>query len=129
MKRFLLAMVLAASLAACDDPQADVRRARADLKTFRAEPGRESELAVEQSLAKLSAQVDKLEAAGKSAEADHFRSILNDLRADFKGAKVARAINDARNAVQGFGEAMKDAGRSFEEALKGITNAPPQPSE
>ena len=124
LKRWFLAAALACVLAGCSNPEATVSQARQDLKTFRAEPGEKSELAVERSLEKLAGQDQSLERAGKTAEAEHFRGILSDLRAEFQGAKVARAINDARSALKGFGNAMKEAGKSFDEAIKQITNSP-----
>jgi hypothetical protein len=31
---------------------------------------------------------------------------------------MSKAVQDARNAIQGFGEALKDTARSVEEAFK-----------
>jgi hypothetical protein len=43
---------------------------------------------------------------------------LASLRGDYQTAKIARALQNARSAIQGFGEALKDTAKSVEDALK-----------
>ena len=112
-------------LAGCDSPSRTIDAARKQLSAFQAAPNAEKQAEVERSLARLEAQVDELEKKGDHIQADLFRSQASSLRTDFQAAKLARALNDAKNAIQGIGEAIKDAGKSFSETLKnGSTNQP-----
>ena len=112
-------------LAGCDSPSRTIDAARKQLSAFQAAPNAEKQAEVERSLARLEAQVAELEKKGDHIQADLFRGQASSLRTDFQAAKLARALNDAKNAIQGIGEAIKDAGKSFSETLKnGSTNQP-----
>ena len=118
MRRWLVAAAALLVLAGCDSPTRTVETARRQLAAFQASPDAEKQAAVERSLDKLDAQVDELDKKGDRTQADLFRSQAFGLRTDFQAARMARAINDAKNAIQGIGEAFKEAGKSFGEAFK-----------
>lgn len=125
MKRCLLAAVVAVILAGCDSPSRTVETTRRQLSAYQADPDAVRQAAVEESLAKLDAQVEELEKKGDRIQADLFRRQAFSLRTDFQAAKMAQAINSASKAIQGIGEAFKDAGKSFSETFKnGDTNNP-----
>ncbi|MCK9588738.1 MAG: hypothetical protein WC076_12115 [Terrimicrobiaceae bacterium] len=118
MKRWMIAAASLAVLAGCDSPSRTVDAARKQLSAFQAAPDAEKQATVERSLAKLDAQVEELEKKGDRVQADLFRRQALGLRTDFQAAKMARALHDASKAIQGIGEAFKDAGKSFSETLK-----------
>ncbi len=123
--RLLLAGLLLVLFWGCNSPSRTVENARKQLAEFQAAPDAEKQAAVEKSLAKLDSQVEELEKKGDRARADVFRRQAFSLRTDFQAAKMARALNDARNAIQGIGDAFKDAGKSFSETFKNAeTNSP-----
>ena len=89
-------------LAGCDSPSRTADTARKQLAAFQAAPDAEKQAAVEQSLARLDAQVDDLEKKGDHVQADLFRRQASSLRTDFQAAKMARAFHDASKAIQGL---------------------------
>lgn len=125
MKRWALAATVLIALAGCDSPSRTVESTRQKLAAFQAAPDAGKQTAVEASLAKLDGQVEQLYQKGDRAQADLFREQASGLRTDFQAAKIARAFSDAKNAIQGIGEAFKEAGESFSKTLKNSsTNNP-----
>ena len=125
MKLRLVAAAALFVLAGCHSPARTVDTARRQLAAFQAAPDAQNQAAVEESLAKLDAQVDELDKRGDHVQADLFRNQASSLRTDFQAAKMARAFHDASKAIQGIGEALKDAGKSFNETFKNSgTNNP-----
>jgi len=121
----LFAAAALAVLAGCDSPSRTVDTTRKQLSAFQASPDQEKQAAVEQSLAKLDAQVEALDKKGDHIQADLFRRQSFSLHSDFQAARMARTINAATQAIQGIGEALKDAGKSFSETFKNSdTNTP-----
>ncbi|MFZ4777702.1 MAG: hypothetical protein ACOYM3_20215 [Terrimicrobiaceae bacterium] len=118
MKRWFVAVAILLTFAGCDSPSRTVETTRQQLSAFQAAPDTARQVAVEQSLAKLDNQIQVLEQKGDTIQADLFRRQASSLRTDFQAAKVARAFNDAKNAIQGIGDAFKDAGKSFSETFK-----------
>ncbi len=117
MKLRVVAAAALLVLAGCDSPSRTIDAARHQLAAFQAAPDAQKQAAVEQSLAKLDAQVDELEKKGDHVQADLFRRQASSLRTDFQAAKLASAFNNASKAIQGIGEAFKDAGKSFSETF------------
>ncbi len=125
MKRWLALAAVLLALTGCDSPARTVDSTRRQLAAFQASPDAAKQAAVEASLAKLDDQVASLERKGDTIQADLFRGQASRLRTDFQAAKMARAFNDAKNAIQGIGDAFKDAGKSFSETFKNSdTNNP-----
>jgi predicted small secreted protein len=120
-------VVICALLTGCESPESTVSTARRQVADFQAKPDSERQAAVERTLSKLDGQVAELEKKGDAVRADLFRRQALSLKSDFQAAKMARALTEAKNAIQGFGEAIKDAGKSFSETLSNAakgTNAP-----
>jgi len=125
MKLRVVAAAALLVLAGCDSPSRTADIAQRQLAAFQAAPDAQKQAAVEQSLARLDAQVDELDKHGDHVQADLFRRQASILRTDFQAAKMARAFHDASKAIQGIGEALKDAGKSFNETFKNSgTNQP-----
>lgn len=117
MKRWIFLAAVLCGLAGCDSPTRTVDTARQQISAYQAHPDARHQAAVEESLAKLDVQIGDLEKKGDHPRADLFRRQASSLRADFQAAKMVQAIQSATKAIQGIGEAFKDAGKSFEKVF------------
>lgn len=127
MKRlFIVCTVLAVSfLSGCDSPQSTVDKLRKEIIEFQADPDPDKQVAIEKDFVKLEEQVNKAVAKGDD-KANTYKSQLASLRTDYQAAKMAKAMQDAKNAIQGFGEAAKDGVKNIGEFFKGgSTNTNP----
>lgn len=119
-----LALIAAAfALVACDNPQRTADTLETQIAAYRAAPGATQQQAVEDSFAKLDAQITELRKQGKADEARLLGQREVSLRAEYSAAKVAHTIEDTKAAIQGIGEAFKDAGKSIQDAFR--TPTPP----
>jgi outer membrane murein-binding lipoprotein Lpp len=118
MKRLVLPLVLSTILlAGCDSPQRTVVSLRKEITEFKAAPDQKKQGRIDQDFAKLERQIAELEQRG-DPKTGEFKSQLISLRSDYQAARMAKAVQDAKNAIQGFGEALKETARGFEDALK-----------
>ena len=124
MKRLgtLVVAVIALALAGCDNPQRTVDTLQNEITAFKTTPDEKKQLEIEQNLAKLEAQVEKLQKKG-DARADELAKELTALRTDYQAAKMAKALEDAKKALQGFGEALKDGVKSVGDVFRQSTNS------
>lgn len=115
------------AFAGCDNPQRTIDRLRPEIAAFKAAPSETTQRKIEEDFARLDAQIEKLERKDKIVEAAQFRSVAENLRADYRTAKVMRTMKDAQSAIQNFGAALKDAGKSIGDAFRpaGPTPTPP----
>jgi outer membrane murein-binding lipoprotein Lpp len=104
-------------LAGCDSPQRTVDSLRKQLTEFKAAPDDTKQAKIETDLAKLESQIAALEQRG-DPKAEEFRKQLASLRSDYQAAKIAKALLDAKSAIEGFGQAIKDTAKSVEDAFK-----------
>ena len=118
MKRVLASLALgAALLAGCDNPQKTVDSLRRELVEFKAAPDERKQAKIDASFAKLEGQITALQKRGDEST-DELKRQMASLRGDYQAAKMAKALQDAKSAIQGFGEALKDTARSVEDAFK-----------
>lgn len=117
MKRLLCLLVPVLFLAGCDNPQTQVDQIRKEITEFRDAPNDQKKAQIEQNLAKLQKQVDEMKAKG-SAKADEYQRKLEALETDYQTAKVGRVLDEAKRAIQGFGDALKEGAKSIEQSLK-----------
>jgi predicted small secreted protein len=118
MKRPFLVLVLAAvALAGCDSPQRTIDSLRNEIMEFKAAPDEKKQANIDEKFAKLEGQIAALQQRG-DPKAEELRSQLVSLRADYQAARMAKAVQDAKSAIQGFGEALKDTAKSVEDAFK-----------
>ena len=118
MKRVLASLALgAALLAGCDNPQKTVDSLRRELMEFKAAPDERKQAKIDASFAKLESQITALQKRG-DGRIDELKRQMASLRGDYQAAKMAKALQDAKSAIQGFGEALKDTARSVEDAFK-----------
>jgi predicted small secreted protein len=118
MKRPFLVLVLAAvALAGCDSPQRTIDSLRKEIMEFKAAPDEKKQANIDEKFAKLEGQIAVLQQRG-DPKAEELRSQLVSLRADYQAARMAKAVQDAKSAIQGFGEALKDTAKSVQDAFK-----------
>lgn len=118
MKRALASLALgAALLAGCDNPQKTVDSLRRELMEFKAAPDERKQAKIDASFAKLESQITALQKRG-DGRTDELERQMASLRGDYQAAKMAKALQDAKSAIQGFGEALKDTAKSVEDAFK-----------
>ena len=107
----------AALLAGCDSPQRTVDSIRKQLTEFKAAPDDTKQAKIETDFAKLESQIAGLEQRGDPRTEEMKRQMAS-LRSDYQAAKIAKALLDAKSAIEGFGQAIKDTAESVEDAFK-----------
>jgi predicted small secreted protein len=118
MKRPFLALALgAALLAGCDNPQRTVDSLRKEIMEFKAAPDEKKQARIDENFARVESQIAALQQRG-DPKADELKNQLASLRADYQAARISKAVQDARKAIQGFGEALKDTAKGVEDAFK-----------
>lgn len=124
MKRLGVLVLAAVTLAlvGCDNPQRTVDTLQKEITAFKTTPDDKKELEIEQNLAKLETQVEQLQKKGDT-QADEFARKLTSLRSDYQAAKMTKALEDAKKALQGFGEALKDGVKSVGDVFRQSTNS------
>ena len=105
--RLVILLLLALIPAGCDNPQSTADSLRRQISEYRAAPDDSRKVEIEKTLAKLERQVAELERRDDD-RAPALRDQLTALRADYQAARMGRAMEDATNAIRGFGEAIKD---------------------
>ena len=104
MKRALASLALgAALLAGCDNPQKTVDSLRGELMEFKAAPDERKQAKIDASFAKLESQITALQKRGDE-RTDELKRQMASLRGDYQAAKMAKALQDAKSAIQGFGK-------------------------
>jgi predicted small secreted protein len=114
---FIALLLSAVLIVGCDNPQRTVASLRQEIAEFRVAPDEKKRARIEQDFAKLERQVAERQQGGDPS-AGELRDQLVSLRADYQAARMSKAVQDARSAIQGFGEALKETARSVEEAFK-----------
>ena len=104
-------------LVGCDNPQRTVASLRKEIAEFKTTPNEKTRAKIEEDFAKLERQIAELQQRGDPS-AGELRNQLVSLRSEYQAAKISKAVQDARDAIQGFGQALKDTARSVEEAFK-----------
>ena len=118
MKRLSIAVLLSAMLlVGCDSPQRTVDSLRKEILEFKTAPNEKTRVKIDQDLAKLERQVAELQQRGDPSANELWNQLVS-LRSEYQAAKISKAVQDTRNAIQGFGEALKETARSVEEAFK-----------
>ena len=118
MKRLSIAVLLSAMLlVGCDSPQRTVDSLRKEILEFKTAPNEKTRVKIDQYLEKLERNIAELQQRGDPS-ADELWNQLVSLRSEYQAAKISKAVQDTRKAIQGFGEALKETARSVEEAFK-----------
>jgi hypothetical protein len=118
MKRSCIIILLGTVLlVGCDSPERTVDSLRREIAEFRISPNEKTRVKIDQNFAKLDRQVAELQQRG-DPRAGELKNQLISLRGDYQAARMSKAVQDAKDAIQGFGEALKNTAKSFEEAFK-----------
>lgn len=120
MKRLFAvsALLISLCLAGCDSPQHTIDKLRTEIVEFQAKPDADKQIEIDKNFIKLEDQVTKLSAKG-DAKAEAYRRQLVSLRSDYQAAKMAKAMEDAKNAIQGLGEAAKEGVKGIGDFFRG----------
>jgi len=118
---FVLLAVVTVVLMGCDSPERTVDTLRKEISAFQAAPDDEKQAAIEKNFARLDEQIIALKKKGDRDKADSYEEQEANLRSDYQAAKLGRAVQDAKKAIQGFGEAIKSDVKSIGDAFKGST--------
>jgi Sec-independent protein translocase protein TatA len=119
IKRVSIAVVLggAVLLVGCDNPQRTVASLRKEIAEFKTTPTEKTRAKIEENFAKLDRQIAEWQKRGDPS-ADELRNQFVSLRSEYQAAKISKAVQDTRSAIEGFGQALKETARSVEEAFK-----------
>ncbi len=127
MRRPLLFALITVVLAGCDNPQKTVDRLRAEIAAYKSAPTDTAQAEIDDDFAKLEAQIDKLQAAGSTTEAAGYRPRAENLRADYRAARMVGAMKNAQDAIPDLGHAFKEAGKSIGDTFRDSANPTPTP--
>jgi predicted small secreted protein len=123
MRKFFL-LLAAIALVSCNNPQNTVDRLRKEIEVYKGNPTPEKQVVIDKSFIELDDQIAVLERNGDTAKAAQFRQAEASLRGDYQVAKMAKTIQDAKNAIENFGEAVKSGAQNIQDAFK----ATPEPT-
>lgn len=118
MRRALLPLLLALALAGCDRPQKTADQVRDEIAAYKASPSDAGQARIEADLAKLDGQIARLESRGQTADAATCRARAENLRSDYRAARMVRAMQDAQSAIHDLGSAFQQAGQSLGDAFR-----------
>ena len=118
MKKSLLVLAsfLAVLLSGCDSPQKTADALRKEIVDFQSAPSEAKQTHIEENFAKLETQIAKMPPDAETTAV--MKEQLDDLRSDYQAAKMAKALQDAKNAIQGFGEALKDNAKGLQDMFR-----------
>ena len=117
MKKYLLLIPLLL-LAACDSPKKTLDGLQNEIAAYSIEPTPDAEKKIEAGFEKLDADIAKLNETGKATEAAALQRQVDTLRSRYDAARLAGSLQKARNAIQGFGQSVKNLGEQIGEVFK-----------
>jgi hypothetical protein len=105
-------------LTGCDSPKKTLDGLQSEIAAYSIEPTPAAEQKIELGFEKLDADIAKLNDSGKTAEAASLQRQVDALRSRYDTARLAGSLQKARNAIQGFGESVKNLGEQIGEVFK-----------
>jgi hypothetical protein len=124
MKKYILLIPLL-FLSACDSPKKTLDGLENEIAAYSIEPTPAAEQKIQMGFEKLVADIAKLNDSGKTAEAADLQHQVDTLRSRYDTARLAGSLQKARNAIQGFGQSVKNLGEQIGEVFK-PTPTPPE---
>ena len=118
MKKLLLLLFPLLLLVACDSPQRTIEALQRDIAAYSIEPTPQDDEKIQAGFAELDADISKLNAAGKTSEAEALQRQVDALRSQYDTARLAGSLQKARNAIEGFGQSVKNLGQQIGETFK-----------
>ncbi|HVE17054.1 MAG TPA: hypothetical protein VNB29_09985 [Chthoniobacterales bacterium] len=128
MRRAFLLALLVAGLAGCDHPQQTIDELRTEIAAYKSAPSDAAQAKIDADFAKLDAQINQLDSSGKASKAATFRASEENLRSDYRAARMVGAVKNAKDAIQGLGNAFKEAGQSIGDAFRDSAKPTPTPN-
>ena len=117
MKKYLL-LIPFLFLTACDSPKKTLDGLQNEIAAYSLEPTPDAEQKIQAGFEKLDADIAKLNDSGKIAEAATLQRQVDALRSQYDTARLAGSLQKARNAIQGFGQSVKNLGEQIGEVFK-----------
>ena len=117
MKKYLLLIPLL-FLAACDSPKKTLDGLQNEIAAYSLQPTPDAEQKIQAGFEKLDADIAKLNDSGKTPEAATLQRQVDALRSQYDTARLAGSLQKARNAIQGFGQSVKNLGEQIGEVFK-----------
>ncbi len=117
MKKLLLLLLPLLLLVACDSPQKTIEALQRDIAAYSIEPTPAADEKIQTGFEKLDAEISKLNAAGKTSEAEALLRQVNSLRSQYDTARLAGSLQKARHAIEGFGQSVKTLGQQIGEVF------------
>jgi|LakMenEpi03Aug12_release.lakeMendotaPanAssembly.Ray.scaffolds.fasta_scaffold498390_3 hypothetical protein len=105
-------------LTGCDSPKKTLDGLQSEIAAYSIEPTPAAEQKIELGFEKLDADIAKLNDSGKTAEAASLQRQVDALRSRYDTARLAGSLQKARNAIQGFGQSVKNLGEQIGEVFK-----------
>jgi predicted small secreted protein len=117
MKKCILLIPLLL-LTACDSQKKTLDGLQNEIAAYSIEPTSDAEQKIESGFEKIDADIAKLNDSGKTAEAAALQRQVDALRSRYDTARLAGSLQKARNAIQGFGQSVKNLGEQIGEVFK-----------
>ncbi|MBE2179845.1 MAG: hypothetical protein IAE97_05185 [Chthoniobacterales bacterium] len=105
-------------LAGCDSPKKTALELQGEIAEYTAKPGSEAASRIEQNFARLDEQIAQLRASGHLDEADMWQRERDALQLRYASAAVTGNLQGVKRAAENLGEAFRQAGQAFGEALQ-----------
>ena len=118
MKNILILLLPLLLLVACDSPQKTIEALQRDIAAYSIESTPSAEEKIQTGFEKLDTDISKLNAAGKTSEAEALQRQVGGLRSQYETARLAGSLQKARNALEGFGQSVKNLGQQIGETFK-----------
>jgi hypothetical protein len=118
MKKLLLLLLPLLLLVACDSPQKTIEALQRDIAAYSIEPTPAADEKIQAGFAKLDTDISKLNATGKTSEADALQRQIDSLRSQYDTARLAGSLQKARHVIEGFGQSVKNLGQQIGEVFK-----------
>lgn len=105
-------------LTGCDSPKKTALELQGEIAEYASKPGSEAAAKIEQGFAKLDGQIAQLRSSGHQEEADMWQRERDALQVRYASAAVTGNLQGIKRAAENLGEAFRQAGQAFGEALQ-----------
>lgn len=134
----LLALLLLLPTTGCDNPRRTTEELRKEIEAYSTDPTQARKAEIETLFAKLDEEIARLDkrAATRTGEAREataaelaeLKQTRRELQAEFQGAQLRQAVDQAKEALKGVGDSISDslrqAGEELRDALDGTSPTP-----
>lgn len=117
----LLAAAAVCMVPGCDRPEDTLTTLQTDVASYAANPTDPAAAAIDEKFSRLDAQIAKLRDRGRTDEAASLANRRDALQAQYAAARMTASLLKAKEAAAGIGEAFRQVGEAFGQALKGAS--------